>query len=824
MLGDFNTDFSSGSSNNQLFKICKQFVSNANLSQLICQPTRVTSTTSTIIDLILVTDNDKISQSGVLNIGLSDHMPIYCTRKIKKQTSKEHNCVKLRSLKNYSKESYESLLSNVSWSSISDITEVDDAWLQFKSKFLNVLDKIAPMKQLRVKQGTDPWLSGEILHLIQDRNYCLKMFNKTKQADWYDRYKCLRNSVQNKKADAKSEYLANKVEENKNNPKKLWQTLKSLGTSSKDTRTRPNFGIKINNEICSDKSKVADTFNQFFTTVASSLLKKLPTGTGQYGPIHLLNYYSNFTHNNFSFRQVTEEAVKKILLALNSNKATGLDQIPSRFLKDGALYITTPLTHILNLSLAQGKIPTDLKLAKITPIYKKQSKTEVGNYRPVSILSVVSKIFEKAVYEQVNQYLTEHKILYELQSGFRPSYSTDSCLIHLTDYIKSEQDKGKYTGMVLLDLQKAFDTVDHSILLQKLEAIGLHKSAVDWFRAYLNDRQQCVDIGGVMSSHANVTCGVPQGSILGPLLFLVYVNDMPASVNCKLLLYADDSALLVSGKSTIDIQCRLSSELQSIREWLIDNKLSLHLGKTESILFGSKRRLHNNESIDVTCDGQVLDCKSCVKYLGVELDQSLSGSQTAEKIISKSNAKLKFLYRQTRKMDFNTKKLLVSALIQCHMDYASASWYSGLTKRLKTRLQTTQNKVVRFMLNAHPRSHIGFNEFKQVSMLPVEVRVKQLKLNHMHNIIHGKAPSYLTSAIQFGLSRHNTRSGPFSILLPSVKSFGLTSFYYTGATAWNSLSSHIKSFTCKSTFKSKVKDILLNNLLEEEMNPFTIVR
>lgn len=237
-------------------------------------------------------------------------------------------------------------------------------------------------------------------------------------------------------------------------------------------------------------------------------------------------------------------------------------------------------------------------------------------------------------------------------------------------------------------------------------------------------------------------------------------------------------------------------------------------------MFGSKRRLNTSESLNVTCDGQILTSKSCVKYLGVELDQSLSGSQTADKIISKSNAKLKFLYRQTRNFDTHTKKLLTSALIQCHFDYASASWYSGLTKKYQNRLQTTQNKIVRFLLNAHPRTHIGYTEFVSVKMLPVDLRVKQLKLNHIHNIVHGSAPSYLTSFFSHRSSLHNTRSGPLSFSIPSVKSFGLSSFQYTGAVAWNSLPGRIQSSQSKSVFKSNVKQFLYNSLHQSELNPF----
>ncbi len=309
--------------------------------------------------------------------------------------------------------------------------------------------------------------------------------------------------------------------------------------------------------------------------------------------------------------------------------------------------------------------------------------------------------------------------------------------------------------MVLLDLQKAFDTVDHMSLIQKLEALGLSKSTIDWFRAYLQERKQSVEISGTISKPATITCGVPQGSILRPLLFLIYVNDIPSAVRCKTLLYADDTALIVSGKSAEIIQQILSSELESIREWLNDNKLSLNLGKTESILFGSKRRLHKHNTIQVQCAGNTLTCQSQVKYLGAKLDQSLSGQGMAENVISKSNARLKFLYRQVRNVDLKTKKLLVSALIQCHFDYASTSWYSGLTKKYKSRLQCTQNKVIRFLLNAPARSHIGAHEFGLIGMLPVELRVKQLKLNLVYNIVNGNAPTYLSPP--FELTRKLTQ-------------------------------------------------------------------
>ena len=249
--------------------------------------------------------------------------------------------------------------------------------------------------------------------------------------------------------------------------------------------------------------------------------------------------------------------------------------------------------------------------------------------------------------------------------------------------------------MVILDLKKAFDTVNHKILLDKLRAMGVGQIAFQWFNSYLSGRQQLVNIADTNSDFRNVLCGVPdEGFILGPLLFLVYVNDMKAAVKCKLLLYADDSALLVSGKDVLEIERILSVELGAVNEWLCENRLSLHLGKTQSILFGSKKRISKCSELHVTCNGSVIGSESEVTYLGAISDQTLSGASTARSIITKSTNKLKFLYRNVRSLDSKSKAMLTSALIQCHFDYASAIWYSGLTQTLKSKLQIVQNKII----------------------------------------------------------------------------------------------------------------------------------
>ena len=303
----------------------------------------------------------------------------------------------------------------------------------------------------------------------------------------------------------------------------------------------------------------------------------------------------------------------------------------------------------------------------------------------MSILTIVSKILERVTYNQIESYMKSENLFYSFQSGFRSSFSTDTCLTHLTDQIRFQMDRGFYTGMVMIDLQKAFDTVDHDILLQKLKALGFDPLAVKWFESYLKGRNQKTEINGIFSDPRLVPCGVPQGSILGSLLFLLYINDMEAAVSCQLILYADDSALLVSGKDVNKIEQQLGNELSSLNGWLVDNRLSIHLGKTESILFGTKKRLGISSEMNVTCGETMVASTKSVKYLGVDLDQSLDGNYIAENILKKGNSRLKFLWRHANFLNTNSRKLLASALIQCHFDYACSAWFSGLSENLPTK-------------------------------------------------------------------------------------------------------------------------------------------
>ena len=548
-------------------------------------------------------------------------------------------------------------------------------------------------------------------------------------------------------------------------------------------------------------------------------MEKLPISTGQYttDSVKFKQFYQNqgVKPGMSKLKTVSEDFVLKELMGINPQKSTGLDGIAPRFLKDGANQLAPIITHIINLSITQNYVPDSLKHAKVTPLFKKNDKLEVSNYRPISVLSAVSKILEKSVHTQVQSYLIENKLVFDYQSGFRPGFSTDTCLIHLTDFIKDKLSHGFYVGAVLLDVQKAFDSVNHTILCNKIAAIGIDPS---WFISYLSHRKQTVMINETISEEMSITCGVPQGGLLAPLLYLIYSNDMSISVQNKLLLYADDSVLLAYDKNPHNVSKLLSSDLESCNSWLVDNQLSLHIGKTECILFGSKKNIKKVEGFNVKYRGQTVNCSKSVKYLGAILDENLAGESMAMHTISKINGRLKFLYRHQSVLTINLRKKLSIALLLCHLDYCSSSWYPNLTSKFKSKLQVMQNKIARFTLKLPARSHIGQVELNSVGLLNVSDRVCQLRLNNVFKINCGQAPHYLTANFNklSDTHRYNTRGRRLDFHVPSVKGLGSKSFYYQGICDWNVLPDNIKCQENLQSFKKHVKLFLANRTLSTE--------
>ena len=296
------------------------------------------------------------------------------------------------------------------------------------------------------------------------------------------------------------------------------------------------------NGTYTDNADISNCFNRFFCNISLNLASKFPDG------LLISNPYPDF-NQQFHFKSIHVKFTLQELQILKASKATGLDNINARLLKDACDIIAQPLTTIMNKSLETSIVPTTWKQARVCPIYKTDSPLSPSNYRPISIIPVCMKIFERAVQKQLAAYLKKHSILCKAQSGFREQHSTLTATLDVTDYILKNMDNGLYTGAVYLDLKKAFDTVNSDTLLFKLKCLGIENNELRWFQNYITDRNQCVQHATATSEYLPITCGVPQGSILGPLLFTIYVNDLPHVIkHCKIALYADDTILMFASR------------------------------------------------------------------------------------------------------------------------------------------------------------------------------------------------------------------------------------------------------------------------------------
>ena len=370
--------------------------------------------------------------------------------------------------------------------------------------------------------------------------------------------------------------------------------------------------------------------------------------------------------------------------------------------------------------------------------------------------------------------------------------------------------------MILIDLQKAFDTIDHKILLEKMKHFNFSTHTISWFKSYLSDRTFRININEVLSDPGDLTCGVPQGSILGPLLFLLYINDMPESVSSELFLYADDSCLVFQHKDIKVIEKQLNKDFSELCDWFIENKLSIHFGddKTKSILFVNKFKLKNTDKMDIDYNGIKIKQHSQVNYLGCILDETLNGESMALKVLNKVNSILKFLYRKNKFLTPSLRRLLCNALIQPHFDYACTAWYSNLNKTLKKKLQTAQNKCIRFCLLLGNRQHIGFKEFEEINWLNINDRFEQCLSVSAFKFFNKDCPSYMSDIfLPVSNRRVSTRNSFHKLDQPFRKTTqGQNSLSYIGPAVWNKLPENIKNCTNVNTFKHDIKKHYFNEI------------
>ena len=767
---------------------------------LINRPTRVTENTATLIDNIFTNNYDSKNKvlSGIYPTTISDHYMIWHISQVQEYPKPPAFMLK-RKFNEESKNMFLQKLQAVDWESILSNMDTQDAFSKFHDIYKNIFESSFPCIKVNFQYNNrKPWLIKGLRNSIKEKNKlyvkslkCPTLANERKYKD----YKKALNKALKK---AEKSHIQDLLIASKNNLGKSWKVIKSVLNKSHTKNVQTTFCA--NGKIISDRKEIAENFNNFFVNIGPTLSRKIPFTEGN------IQDYLTRNENALFLAPVNEEEIMQIIKNLKDSSC-GWDEIDSSMLKLSLTSISAPFTHICNTSLLTGVFPKELKIARVCPIFKNGNPMHFVQYRPVSVLPVMSKVLEKIMYNRVYTFLQDLKQLYEFQFGFRPKHSTELALMLSVDKIISALDKNNFVLGVFLDFSKAFDTIDHDILVQKLDNYGIRGVANKWFESYLKDRYQYVCYDGINSSYGKISCGVPQGSILGPLLFLIYINDLASICNQLFpVMYADDSNLFAEGSDIIELQNIMNRELVKVSRWLRLNKLSLNIDKTHFMIFKRQRRLV--ESVPEICiDSNSIHQVAKTKFLGVYIDENLSWNAHINYISGKVSRGIGVLKKAKRYLNSTTLHLLYYTFIYPYLGYCNIIWGNTYTTYL-SKLQVLQKKIVRLIANLSYRAHTS-DSFKKLRIL---------KCRNIHNYQTGifiykhknkEFPPLFNYLFNTSTHGYNTRRSNEYVAHKFNIELTRRSLRHEGIKFWNKICDTIGTCTTVNTFKYNLKDYLL---------------
>ena len=814
ILGDMNQDWKTNASD-KLKEVC----SNLNLTQLITEPTRPNFNNiakSSLLDLILSNKSDKISASGVFELGITDHCPIACIRNTKLKKSQPRVIVK-RNFKHFNEQAFMVDLQNSDILSTVRILDPDLALGQFTKTFNLLVNKHAPLKSQRIKNRSSPWYTPELSLLLREKNKAWSLARKSGDLSHWDAFRQIRNKYKASVSKAKSMYYVNNFSTCYSNPAKFWKLVKST-TKNNNISIMPTH-LNHGQNVISSEPEICALFNNHFIT-AGHLFDNMNSANVTNSP-ETAGSTLDGSHGapRFTLRPLTPEEVSEALFTIDTKKATGEDGLDPYFLLLAAPLISKPITHIFNQSILLSTIPKVWKVAHVVPLHKGGDKNDLNNYRPISKLSCLAKTLESLLSDQLKEFLSLHSLLSPNQSGFRANHSTVSAASLVLNDIVSAVDRHMQCAALFVDLSKAFDTVDHSLLLCRLNNIGCDSTSLKWFQNYLSDRWQCVKAEKARSAFLPISKGVPQGSILGPILFTIYINEIVKEVkDCSVHLYADDTVLYCSADTMTLAVNNLQIAFNVLQRELFDLKLVLNAEKTKYMLFTRAKSIDLNNFKISTCTGTQIERVQHYKYLGIHIDDKLTFKFHIENLARSLRAKLCMLYRNKACFPRFCRKRITEAVLLSVLDYGDVIYKNAAATTLKP-LDAIYHSALRF-ITGDPYDTHHCTLYLKVGWPALSTRRDHHWFVFIYKALLNKAPPYISSLLQSNSSTHRTRSqNHIPLLVPRANTdLGKTAFGFSAPFTWNQLQSILKmdSMISLSQFKN-----LLSNLIVWNCHCFT---
>lgn len=795
VVGDINIDILDKS---YLSEKYVNMLNNQFLKSAINKPTRVTEHSATCLDHIFYRDSKFIKNSKlsvILKTYITDHYTSIMTinlKSIKGEIKKETYKIK----KNINFDVLSEKLENESWNFISETEDLNHAAKNFINRLKEIINNCTTRETIKLNKNVckiKPWITQGLIISINKRDKLKnKLMREPFNKNLKDKYKHYRNLVNKLIKLTKKNYYAKKLIEQDGNPAKTWELIKEI----------TNHNIKKNSTILPDtqnNNELANNFNEYFTQVGIKMANKIKK-TNSPG----VNKTKNNIHTLY-LNPVTPNEIEDIITNLKHNCAPGLDEITNTVLKSSKKQIIEPLTALTNRALSEGIFPDIFKKAVIIPIHKGGDRNELGNYRPISLLSSVGKIIEKCINNRLNNFLNKHNLLNTRQYGFKENCSTEDAIIDLTSALYNAVNNNLKALTIFIDLAKAYDTVNHKLLLEKLEKLGVRGVGHNLLKSYLESRFQCTRVKDSISNIHEVKCGIPQGSVLGCTLFSIYIDEMLSlNIPGNIIAYADDTALIITGPNWQRTFENAQKSMSTAQAWLTSNQLTLNTQKTKFITYSLKSSNQPITPVLIIPDPSnnnrnYIEKTSHIKYLGIYIDENLSWAKHIETVTKKIRSMYYIFKKLITLLPLNIVLTTYYGLVQSILQYGIAGWGGSTNHKLK-QIFVAQKTILKIMYNK-PKTYPTEELFSETKIFNIRKLYTKAVLI---NIFKNNSKEFITT---------NTRQATeINIKVPKAKKTKFKQhLLYLGPKLHNALPTEIKLTKNHMIFKKSIKTWLMSS-------------